>query len=111
MSQPTQNPSLPLAATRAHDAADDDALNLAVYVMLLLLTAATLGAGQVRGGGRLLGVSVALIIASFKAGLIAFYFMGLRRERLLVWGVVATGIAAVLILLAGIYPDMTFARL
>jgi caa(3)-type oxidase subunit IV len=111
MSQPVQSPSFPLAATRARDAADDDALNLAVYVMLLLLTAATLAAGQFKGGGRLLGVSVALIIASFKAGLIAFYFMGLRRERLLVWGVVATGIAAVLILLAGIYPDMTFARL
>lgn len=111
MSQPSDLSSLPLAAPRAQDAADEDALNLAVYLTLLLLTVATLGASRLEGGGRLLGVSVALIIASFKAGLIAFYFMGLRRERALVWGVLATGIAAVLILLAGIYPDMTFARL
>lgn len=90
---------------------DDDGVNLAVYLTLLLLTAATLGAGLLHVGGRLMGVAVALIIASFKAGLIAFYFMGLRRERPLVWGILATGIVAVLILLVGIYPDLTFARL
>lgn len=111
MSQSADMNALAASASRARAEEDEDALNLSVYVMLLLLTGATLAAGRLQGGGRLLGVSVALIIASFKAGLIAFYFMGLRRERLLIWGVVATGIAAVLILLAGIYPDMTFARL
>jgi caa(3)-type oxidase subunit IV len=109
MSRPADAQALSAASARAVE--DEDALNLSVYVMLLLLTGATLAAGRLQGGGRLLGVSVALIIASFKGGLIAFYFMGLRRERLLIWGVVATGIAAVLILLAGIYPDLTFARL
>lgn len=89
----------------------DDAVDLPVYLALLVLTAATLGAGALHLGGRLMAVSVAVLIASFKASLILYYYMGLRRERALIWGVVGTGLLAVLILLVGIYPDLTFARL
>lgn len=87
-----------------------DGLDLAVYLTLLGLTAATLAAGAL-GGGRLLAVSAAVIIASLKASLIAFYYMGLRRERALVWGILAAGLLGTLILLLGILPDMTFRRL
>lgn len=89
----------------------DDAVDLAVYVGLLGLTAATLAAGLLGGNGRVMAVSFALIIASAKASLIAFYYMGLRRERPLTYVILAIGVAAVAILLVGIYPDLTFRRL
>lgn len=92
------------------DAHSDPVLDLGVYVVLLALTAATLAASLLHVGGRLMVVSVALIIAAAKASLIGFYYMGLRRERGLVLAMLAIGVLAVLILLAGIAPDMTFRR-
>lgn len=89
----------------------EDALNLGVYLGLLALTAITLAAGLLSHHGRLLSVSVAIIIAAVKASLIGFYYMGLRRERLLTYVIVAIGLIAVLVLLIGIYPDTTFRRL
>lgn len=89
----------------------DDGLDLAVYLGLLSLTAITLAAGLLSHHGRVLAVSVALIIAGAKASLIGFYYMGLRRERLLTWAIVAIGVLAVAILLAGILPDASFRRL
>ena len=88
----------------------DDALDLGVYLTLLTLTAATLGVSLFSHGGRIMAVALALIIASAKAGLIGFYYMGLRRERAMMFVILGIGAAAVLILLAGILPDMTFAR-
>jgi caa(3)-type oxidase subunit IV len=91
-------------------AESDDRLNLGVYLALLSLTAATLTASLLHQGGRIMVVSVALIIASLKASLIGFYYMGLRRERALTFAIIAAGLIAVGILLAGILPDMTFSR-
>ncbi|MBI4346694.1 MAG: cytochrome C oxidase subunit IV family protein [Elusimicrobia bacterium] len=88
----------------------DDGINLAVYVALLALTAVTLGASLIHGG-RLLTVSVAMIIAALKASLIGFYYMGLKNERLLTWVVLGIGALAVAVLLVGILPDMTIRRL
>ena len=88
----------------------DDGLNFGIYVVLLCLTAATLTASLLHEGGRIMVVSVALIIASVKASLIGFYYMGLRRERALTFAIIAVGLIAVGILLLGILPDMTFAR-
>lgn len=88
----------------------DETLDLAVYVVLLCLTAATLGASLFSHGGRIMAVSIALIIASLKASFIGFYYMGLRRERALAWYILGVGAVAVLILLVGLLPDMTFAR-
>ena len=88
----------------------DDALDLGVYLTLLALTAVTLGASLFSHGGRIMAVALALIIASAKAGLIGFYYMGLRREGAMMFVILGIGAAAVLILLAGILPDMTFAR-
>ncbi len=92
------------------DAPSEDGLSLAVYLCLLALTGATLAAGILHQGGRIMVVAVALIIASLKASLIGFYYMGLRRERALTFAIIAVGVIAVLILLIGIIPDMTFAR-
>jgi caa(3)-type oxidase subunit IV len=88
----------------------DEGVNLGVYLSLLALTGATLGASLFNHTGRLMAVSIALIIASVKASLIAYYFMGLRRERALILLFVAVGFVAVVTLLLGIMPDMTFAR-
>jgi caa(3)-type oxidase subunit IV len=89
---------------------NDDALDLGVYLALLALTVATIAASHFSHGGRILAVVLALIIASVKASLIGFYFMGLRRERMMTFVILGIGAVAVLILLAGILPDMTFAR-
>ena len=88
----------------------DEGLNLGVYAILLALTVATLTASLLHLGGRIMIVTVALIIASAKASLIGFYYMGLRRERMLIFAIIGVGALAVFILLSGIFPDMTFAR-
>jgi len=92
--------------TRTHD----DELDLGVYLSLLALTVATLGVSHFTHGGRIMAVALALLIASAKASLIGFYFMGLRRERAMTLVILVIGAAAVLILLIGVIPDMTFAR-
>lgn len=89
---------------------NEDGLDLGVYLALLALTGATLGAGALSHGGRVMAVSTALIIASAKAALIGFYYMGLRRERGLTFVILTVGALAVLALLVGILPDLTFAR-
>lgn len=95
---------------RELDAHADDALDLGVYLALIAFTGATLAASLFNHGGRIMAVAVALIIASVKASLIGFYYMGLRRERALTFAILGVGLLAVLILLVGILPDMTFAR-
>lgn len=88
----------------------DDGLDLGVYLSLLALTAVTLAASHFTHGGRIMAVVLALIIASVKASLIGFYYMGLRRERAMMFVILGIGAVAVGILLIGILPDLTFAR-
>lgn len=93
--------------TTAHT---DDELDLGVYLCLLVLTVATLAVSHFTHGGRIMAVALALIIATMKAGLIGFYYMSLRRERAMMFVILGIGAIAVLILLVGILPDLTFAR-
>lgn len=86
----------------------EEGLGLTVYLALLALTAATLAASFLGREGRLMAVAVALIIASAKAGLIGFYYMDLRRERVLMYAILLIGASAVGILLFGILPDVAF---
>lgn len=88
----------------------DEGLDLIVYLGLLALTILTVGASRF-GEGRLMATAIALIIACAKGSLIGFYYMGLRRERALMWFVLAVAVGAFLILLLGILPDMTTFRL
>lgn len=99
-----------LAGVEKDAAHSDDALDLGVYLSLLALTVATVGAGHFTHGGRIMTVSLALIIAAAKASLIGFYYMGLRRERAMMFVIIGIGAAAVGILLVGVLPDLTFAR-
>jgi caa(3)-type oxidase subunit IV len=86
----------------------DDDLDGTVYGCLLALTAATLAANLINHGGKVMAVAVALIIASMKASLIAFYFMGLRRESAMTFLILGVGALAVFFLFIGILPDLTF---
>lgn len=88
----------------------DEGLDLAVYLCLLTLVAATIGASIFSRAGRIMAISIALTIAVVKASLIGFYYMGLRRERALAWIIVGLGLLAVFIMLIGTLPDLTFAR-
>lgn len=89
------------------DAQHDDAVDLGVYLGLLALTALTVGAAFV-AQGRIFAVATALTIAASKAAAIGLYYMNLRRERPLMYVIVGTGVLAVLILLFGIIPDVSF---
>lgn len=85
--------------------ASHDGLYLAVYLTLLALTGLTIACSAF-GFAPILGVTVAVAVASMKAGLIAYYFMHLREERALICGVAVVGVVAVLVLAAGILPDI-----
>jgi caa(3)-type oxidase subunit IV len=95
--------------TEPMDHAAEERVDLAIYLSLLALTGMTLTASLL-GEGRLMAVSIALIIASGKASLIVFYYMGLRRERPFLYAIVAIALAAVAILLIGLIPDLTVYR-
>lgn len=84
----------------------DDELDLSVYIMLLSLTGLTVALSRLGAGGRIVAVATALLVASAKAGLIGFYYMGLRRERALTLTIVLVGLAAVASLALGILPDV-----
>lgn len=77
----------------------------AVFALLLILTAVTIVSARF-GMEPLMGVVVAMGVASAKAGLIGIYFMRLRREPVVVWCLVVAGISAVATLAIGILPDM-----
>lgn len=86
---------------------EDESVYTPVFVSLLVLTLLTLAATRL-GLGRIVAIVVALSIAAMKAGLIASYFMHLRFEKPLIFGILACGLAAVGILAAGILPDLAF---
>lgn len=80
--------------------------SLPVYVTLMTLTFLSVASFTV-GLGRLMAVVVALAIASVKATLIGLYYMRLKDESPLIFGIVFVAIAAVLILGFGLLPDLT----
>ncbi|MBI2363219.1 MAG: cytochrome C oxidase subunit IV family protein [Elusimicrobia bacterium] len=82
-----------------------DGLYLAVYLTLLALTVVTVACSSM-GFEPILGVTVAIGVASAKAALIGAYFMHLRTEKALIYGVAVAGVVAVLVLAAGILPDI-----
>lgn len=83
-------------------------VDLWVYLALAGLTGLTV-ASSFFPWARLVAVTLALAIASAKAVLIGFYYMHLREEGPLVYGIVLTGLTMVAILTFGILPDMAVA--
>jgi len=76
-----------------------------VFVGLLMLTVVTVGLSTL-ALSRKAAVAAALAVASIKAGLIIWHFMEVRRETAWVHAAMITGLAAVLILAAGLLPDV-----
>jgi caa(3)-type oxidase subunit IV len=80
-----------------------------VYFVLLILTLLTVGTAQ-WALSPVLAIGIALALATLKAGLIMGYFMGVRREKFAIYGVIGVGIFAVGILLLGLLPDVSLWR-
>lgn len=76
---------------------------LAVYAVLVLLTAVTVLVSYVNLG--LMNVIVALLIASVKASLVALFFMHLKSEDRLVWCFALTPIAFLALIMFGTLID------
>jgi cytochrome c oxidase subunit 4 len=78
-----------------------------VWIGLVILTGVTVSAA-----GRDLGalsISIALIIAGVKSGLVLGYFMHLKYEKELVFKLIIPGILALLLLFIGIvFTDVAF---
>jgi cytochrome c oxidase subunit 4 len=86
---------------------EDESVYTPVFVSLLILTGLTIGLANL-GIGRIVAIVVALSIAAMKAGLIASYFMHLRFEKPLIFGIIGVGLIMVGILAVGIMPDLAF---
>lgn len=84
------------------------ALYAVVWVALLILTATTVAVSYVNLG--VMNVVVALVIASFKAALVALFFMRLKYENKLVWGFALTPIYFLILIIAGTLSDTLFRR-
>lgn len=76
-----------------------------VFLTLLVLTAATVGAYAI-DFGHVGGIVVAMAIASLKATLVALYFMHLRFEVRSIYIVVGVPLVLTLILVVTLVPDI-----
>lgn len=76
-----------------------------VFAALLFLTALTVAAATQHFGD--LSVAIALGIATVKAVLVTLYFMHLRFEKLLFWGVVAIPPIIFVLLFLGTLGDIS----
>lgn len=77
----------------------------AIYIILIVFTVLTVAASQLKMG-RIPVILTALSIAGVKAVLIALYYMHLRYEKPLIYGIVLVGILTAAILAVGIFPDI-----
>ena len=78
-----------------------------VWVGLMILTGITVSVAGMDLGA--LSISVALIIAGVKSGLVLSYFMHLKYEKELIFKLMIPGILALLLLFIGIvFTDVAF---
>ena len=75
---------------------------LAVFAALAVLTVVTVGASYLHLALKA-AIVLALIIASIKGGLVAFFFMHLRAEKKIVWLVLVFAVLFFFVLL--LYPS------
>jgi cytochrome c oxidase subunit 4 len=77
-----------------------------VWGVLLILTGVTLGVSYLHLG--MMNVTVALLIASLKAALVALYFMHLRFENRLVWAFATVPLFFLALIIFGTLADTMF---
>lgn len=80
---------------------------IAVWGALFVLTVLEVGAVYLKLPRHLL-VTALLLLAAWKALLVALYFMHLRSESRLVWGFALTPIAFLVLIVAGTLADTLF---
>ena len=80
---------------------------VAVYAGLVALTGATLGASFVHPG-RAGAVALAVLIASVKAWLIAWFYMHLKDEGAGIRWIAVGAVVLLLILIIGLAPDFAW---
>jgi cytochrome c oxidase subunit 4 len=86
-----------------HGSAGPRRTYLGVYAALILLTVVTVLVSYVDLG--ILNATVALLIASLKASLVALFFMHLKGENRLVWGFALVPIFFLILILLGTLVD------
>ena len=69
----------------AHDVSKHVKGYLIVGVLLLIFTGITVGLSYVNFGSHTANVVVAMLVATFKAGLVAAIFMHLKGEKWTIW--------------------------
>lgn len=77
-----------------------------VWISLLVLTAVTVAVSYLHLG--IMNATVAFIIASVKAALVALYFMHLRHENRLVWAFALTPFFFLALIILGTLSDTLF---
>lgn len=77
-----------------------------VWISLVVLSVITWLVSWVNLG--LLNVTVAMIIASIKASLVALFFMHLKYENRLVWGFALAPLGFLLLIIVGTLTDVLY---
>jgi cytochrome c oxidase subunit IV len=77
-----------------------------VWGLLLILTGVTLGVSYLHLG--MMNATVALLVASVKAALVALYFMHLRFENRLVWAFAMVPLFFLALIILGTLADTMF---
>ncbi|MBI5189380.1 MAG: cytochrome C oxidase subunit IV family protein [Nitrospirae bacterium] len=84
----------------------DYQIYVSVWAALLVLTLVTWQVSYIDLG--LANAAVALVIASFKASLVALFFMHLRQESRLVWGFAVFPLVILSLIIFGTLSDTLF---
>ena len=85
MSDPHASTSTGAAHDDAHDVSKHVRGYLIVGALLLVFTLITVGLSYVDFGSHSANVIVAMIVATFKAGMVAAIFMHLKGEKWTIW--------------------------
>jgi cytochrome c oxidase subunit IV len=79
---------------------------LAIFVLLVVLTALTLLVSFYRFQSELVNVLLALLVASIKATFVALYFMHLKFEGKLIYVILFVPLALCILLVVALIPDV-----
>jgi cytochrome c oxidase subunit 4 len=77
------------------------------FAALIVLTIVTVKIAKVDFGSVAINISIAVLIASIKAGLVALYFMHLKWEEKLIAGFAALSIPFVILMVAMMVWDVS----
>jgi len=77
------------------------------FAALIVLTIVTVKIAKLDFGGVAINISIAMFIASIKAGLVALYFMHLKWEEKLIVGFAALSVPFVILMVSTMVWDVS----